>query len=144
MRRAPIYLAFLLIAAFQSAQAQVRLNWSTFERLKFEEVYVQEQAAWLQKPLWTEELREWDGKRVKVTGYVIALDAVSQEYALSAFPFSSCFFCGNAGPESVLELRLAQEATFLTDQVVTFEGTLRLNDDPLAFPLTLESATEQP
>lgn len=131
---------YLIIFIPLISKSQERLNWSQFELLKFEEVYVEEQAAWLQKPLWSKEHLRWDNKEVKITGYVIALDALSKEYALSAFPFSSCFFCGNAGPESVLELKLKDDHEFLTDDVVTFFGTLRLNSDPLSFPLTLEEA----
>ena len=122
--------------------AQERLSWNTFERLNFEEVYEPTTASWVQVPVWTEELKQWDGKLVKITGYIIALDAVNSQYALSAFPFSSCFFCGAAGPESVLELDLKHQQEYLTDEVITFKGVLELNTDPLKFPLTLQYAIE--
>lgn len=122
--------------------AQERLTWNTFERLNFEEVYEPTTASWVQVPVWTEELKQWDGKLVKITGYIIALDAVNSQYALSAFPFSSCFFCGAAGPESVLELDLKHQQEYLTDEVITFKGVLELNTDPLKFPLTLKYAIE--
>ena len=122
--------------------AQERLSWNTFERLNFEEVYEPTTASWVQVPVWTEELKQWDGKLVKITGYIIALDAVNSQYALSAFPFSSCFFCGAAGPESVLELDLKHQEEYLTDEVITFKGVLELNADPLKFPLTLKYAIE--
>ena len=122
--------------------AQERLSWNTFERLNFEEVYEPTTASWVQVPVWTEELKQWDGKLVKITGYIIALDAVNSQYALSAFPFSSCFFCGAAGPESVLELDLKHQQEYLTDEVITFKGVLELNSDPLKFPLTLKYAIE--
>jgi hypothetical protein len=122
--------------------AQERLSWNTFERLNFEEVYEPTTASWVQVPVWTEELKQWDGKLVRITGYIIALDAVNSQYALSAFPFSSCFFCGTAGPESVLELDLKHQQEYLTDEVITFKGVLELNSDPLKFPLTLKYAIE--
>ena len=121
---------------------QERLSWNTFERLNFEEVYEPTTASWVQVPVWTEELKQWDGKLVRITGYIIALDAVNSQYALSAFPFSSCFFCGAAGPESVLELDLKHQQEYLTDEVITFKGVLELNSDPLKFPLTLKYAIE--
>ncbi len=123
--------------------AQERLTWSTFERLQFEEVFDEASSTWLQQAEWTEDLQRWDGKAVKVTGYVIALDTESEEYALSAFPFASCFFCGAAGPETVLELVLEEEKAFTTDDIVTFTGNLQLNSDPLKFPLTLVNAVVQ-
>ena len=122
--------------------AKERLSWNTFERLNFEEVYEPTTASWVQVPVWTEELKQWDGKLVRITGYIIALDAVNSQYALSAFPFSSCFFCGAAGPESVLELDLKHQQEYLTDEVITFKGVLELNSDPLKFPLTLKYAIE--
>ena len=134
-------LVLLLIAMVATPVfAQVRLTWTTFELLEFEEVFDEPSASWLQTPIWTTELRAWEGKEVKITGYVIALDVDSKEYALSAFPFASCFFCGAAGPESVIELNLQEPQKFTTDDVVTFMGVLQLNSDPLKFPLTLLQA----
>lgn len=132
----------LFMCLCTASYAQERLTWNTFERLNFEEVYETTTASWLQVPVWTEDLKKWDGKSVKITGYIIALDAVNAQYALSAFPFSSCFFCGAAGPESVLELDLKNTEKYLTDEVVTFKGILELNADPLKFPLTLKNASE--
>ena len=132
----------LFISLCVTGYARERLTWNTFERLKFEEVYEPTTASWVQVPVWTEELKQWDGKLVKITGYIIALDAVNSQYALSAFPFSSCFFCGAAGPESVLELDLKHQEEYLTDEVITFKGVLELNADPLKFPLTLKYAIE--
>jgi hypothetical protein len=51
---------------------------------------------------------------------------------LSANPYSSCFFCGQAGPESVMEIQLLKQYDGLRmDQVITFEGRLRLNADDI-------------
>jgi hypothetical protein len=136
--RIALTLIFLLLQTIMLAQN--RLSWSTFELLKFEEVYEPKSASWMPVPLWTPELKALDGKEVKITGYIISLDAVSNEYALSAFPFSSCFFCGAAGPESVMELVLEKNAKYQTDDVITFVGKLRLNSDPLLFPISLITA----
>jgi|TARA_B110000238_G_scaffold29458_2_gene29664 hypothetical protein len=134
------FVTILLCFSGITSYGQQRLKWSTFERLEFIEVYNEDQAAWLQQPVWSESLLNWDGANVKITGYVIALDVVSKEYALSAFPFASCFFCGAAGPESVLELNFTHPQEFLTDDVVTLRGILKLNTNPLSFPLTLIDA----
>ena len=132
-------LLFCLLAA-NTLYSQVRIKWSTFERLQFEEVYDEESATWLVAPIWTDELKELDGKLVQITGYTIALDVIGDEYALSAFPFASCFFCGASGPESVMELNLGEKQKFLTDEVHAFVGTLRLNDGTGIFPLSLDNA----
>ena len=53
---------------------------------------------------------------------------------LSAYPYTQCFFCGGAGPESVIDV-LAEELTnhFSMDDIVTFEGQLRLNATDLNY-----------
>ena len=133
-----ILLAVLLLC--NTSEAQIKIKWSTFERVQFEEVFDEESEAWLIAPIWTEELKELDGKKVKITGYIIALDVLGDEYALSAFPFASCFFCGASGPESVMELSLENKTKYLTDEVHTFVGTLRLNDGTGIFPISLDKA----
>ena len=136
--RVALYVLFLLTSA--SSLAQQRVRWSSFELLQFEEVFDKESSMWMQVPKWTEKDRQLDGKLVEITGYVIALDVLSDEYALSAFPFASCFFCGAAGPESVMELKLKNKVKYLTDEVHTFQGILKLNEGAYNFPLTLLNA----
>ena len=129
---------FLFIGS--SLVAQQKIKWSTFERLQFEEVFDEESATWLVAPIWTEDLKKLDGRQVQITGYIISLDVIGNEYALSAFPFASCFFCGASGPESVMELKLKKEEKFLTDEVHAFQGTLVLNDGTGTFPISLINA----
>lgn len=121
--------------------AQERLQWSALEEIDFTEVYDEGTASWVQVPQWTQSQREqWDGKEWQITGYAIVLDPVDQIYALSAFPFSSCFFCGAAGPESVMELEFGHPVHLITDQVITIIGTLDLNTSPEHLPITLLGA----
>jgi len=65
---------------------------------------------------------------------------VDHVYALSAFPFSSCFFCGAAGPESVMEILFDSPQELLTDDVITVIGQIKLNSTPENLPITLEHA----
>jgi len=136
--RIALYLMLMLMST--NISAQVRVRWSSFERLQFEEVFEKETSMWILRPKWTDKDRELDGQLVEITGYVIALDVLSDDYALSAFPFASCFFCGAAGPESVMELKLANKMEYLTDEVHTFQGILKLNEGAYTFPLTLLNA----
>lgn len=73
-----------------------------------------------------------NGKKISLKGYLIPLSEFGGKdaYMLSALPFSTCFFCGGAGPETVIELQVKQSLKFTTDRIV-LEGTLILNpDDP--------------
>ena len=71
---------------------------------------------------------QFEGQEVLITGYLIPVDIEAQKYALSKNPFTSCFFCGGAGPETVIELRFASDpGRFATDEYVMIKGRLRLN-----------------
>lgn len=135
---------FLIIASLiagSSLAAQDRLHWSALETIKFTEVYNESMASWIQVPQWSDFQRDtWNGKVMKITGYAIVLDPVENIYALSAYPFSSCFFCGAAGPESVMELEFLNPIDLVTDQVITVIGTLDLNTSLEHLPITLINA----
>ena len=47
-----------------------------------------------------------DGQEVEVKGYIIPLSGqvAQSNFMFSAYPYSMCYFCGNAGPESVMEV----------------------------------------
>ena len=129
------------LIAGSSLAAQDRLNWSALETIEFTEVYDESMASWIQVPQWSDFQRNtWDGKVMKITGYAIVLDPVENIYALSAYPFSSCFFCGAAGPESVMELEFLNPIDLVTDQVITVIGTLDLNTSLEHLPITLINA----
>jgi hypothetical protein len=53
-----------------------------------------------------------------------------KEFVFSAFPYNMCFFCGAAGPETVIEV-LASEPIKYTSEAIYIKGILVLNDkDP--------------
>ncbi len=88
------------------------------------------------------QLMEAAGSKITLTGFMMPLDElISQEsFVLSSLPFQSCFFCGGAGPETVAQINLNESFKY-TDQKITVEGTLRLNDsDPFALYYTLENS----
>ena len=86
-----------------------------------------------------------EGKAFYITGYMIPVDVDEDFYVLSRYPFANCFFCGGAGPESVIDLRFPDksERAYQTDERLTFKGTLRLNsDDVYQMNYILEGAVE--
>lgn len=86
----------------------------------------------MDSPKFSPKLRGWNGKRIKLKGYLIPLSEFGGKdaFMLSALPFSNCFFCGGAGPETVVEIQTQQSIKFTSDRI-TMEGILNLNDsDP--------------
>lgn len=79
-------------------------------------------------PIINSELKAKNKKRIVMSGFIIPIDNVS--YALSKNVFASCFFCGQAGPETIMGIKFKGTTPKLkTDQYVTLEGTFRYNDN---------------
>ncbi len=104
------------------------MTWEFLADVKFEREWSDDVDAYFWFPQFDEEIKALEGKEVQITGYLIPFDETNGAYVLSAFPFAACFFCGNAGPESVMGLELQKEGKkFSTDEFLTFKGKLRLN-----------------
>ncbi len=127
-------LVIILICSLSSNAilAQKLVGWDTFAKVTFHREF-SDQFGFevnVKPPEFAFELLAFDGKRIKVKGYVIPVDVELGMYLVSAYPFANCFFCGNAGPETVVELFPSSKLPrFTTDQVVTFEGILQINKE---------------
>jgi hypothetical protein len=96
----------------------------------------------IEKPLFSKELKSFHQKKVQIKGYIIPVDEVggSGKFMLSLYPFNLCYFCGAAGPETVVEVETIEKIKFTTKQI-TLEGTLILNEkDPDHHIYILKSA----
>lgn len=119
----------ILLFLFSSATE----GWELLSKLKLEKGYDDLIGETVEMPRFSEELKSYEGKVITVEGYVIPLQHTQgQDYfVLSRFPYNNCFFCGNAGPETVAEV-YTREKFELMDTRVRVTGTLELNaDDPL-------------
>lgn len=105
MKKSSLFL--LLFAMFSSVglSAQNEKNiWSTLALLEFEEKddngFFNEEGNIL--PL----IEAFEEKEIVVKGYVIPLSGkkAQSHFMFSAYPYASCFFCGKAGPETVMEV----------------------------------------
>jgi len=106
------------------------LTWEQLADVKFEEKFYEDVNEWLWFPSFGPQVQAKTGKPVYITGYVIPVEP--GRYVLSKNSFESCFFCGGAGPESVMELTLADpKQIFANDEYRTFKGTLRVNDSDI-------------
>ena len=108
------------------------ITWELLKNVEFDEIWSEEFQAYYMVPKFSESVKEMDGKEVQIRGFIIPVDIVQDYYVLSANPYSSCFFCGQAGPESVMEIQMIKKYEGLrTDQVITYKGTLKLNVDDI-------------
>ena len=108
------------------------ITWELLKNVDFDEIWSEEFQAYYMVPKFSESVKEMDGKEVQIRGFIIPVDIVQDYYVLSANPYSSCFFCGQAGPESVMEIQMIKKYEGLRmDQVITYKGTLKLNVDDI-------------
>lgn len=109
------------------------LTWKTLEDVEFKDVYIEELDAYYWKPTFGSTVNNLESESVYITGYVIPVDLDEDFYVLSRYPFANCFFCGGAGPESVIDLRFDGKSprVYQTDERLTFAGKFRLNADDI-------------
>lgn len=130
----------LFLSAAISLPAQQKLSWDDLYAVQFEATA---DSGWL-CPTFSADIQAKEGYEVYLSGYVLPLSAAQGMYVLSSFPYASCFFCGGAGPESVIQLELKRAARpYRTDEWKRFKGILRLNGhDPAQLHYILEDAAE--
>lgn len=121
-------LSLLSLASFAS-QSQSTIDWNTLADVKFTQKFSEETGINYDEATFGRWLLPLQGKEVKITGYIIPLDGMGVTYVLSRNPNATCFFCGGAGPETVIELRLKPTALkrYKLDERRTFKGILQMN-----------------
>lgn len=132
MMRIVLYLLPVLVGIAPLAFAQEPDIWLVLAEVGFENRPSRETGFMIESPKFSNQLKSYHGKKVTVKGYLIPLSEMGgrQEYMLSSLPFNQCYFCGGAGPETVVEIQTTQSIKFVTRQI-TLEGILSLNDsDP--------------
>lgn len=80
-------------------------------------------------PIFSEDVKSIEGKEVYIEGYIMPFDGIAaKEFVLSSLPVTACYFCGNGGPESVIQV-IANKAIRYTEKPVELKGVLKLNPD---------------
>lgn len=121
-------LAFIF-AGTQQVQAQDENVWKTLSKITFRKQYDDMLGFKVDVPVFSEDIKKIAEKEVIVKGYIIPIEGYKshKEFVFSAFPYNMCFFCGGAGPETVMEV-YAKEPIKYTAEAVAIRGKLELND----------------
>ena len=103
------------------------LNWKLLGMIKFVKKADKEYGE-VMYPQVSPLLKQKATKRIAMSGFIIPIDNTT--YALSKNVFASCFFCGQAGPETIMGIKFKGATPKLkTDQYVTLVGTFRINEN---------------
>lgn len=125
-------------------QAPFDMDWISLQDVRYGQAYFEQIDMEVYVPLFPEELESLHGQLISIEGYVIPIDGDPSSLALSAGPFSACFFCGKGSPASVVSLYFdSPPSGYTVDDFVRFEGRLKLNpDNPEEFYYYMENCRE--
>ena len=107
--------------------AQEKLTWEDFADVNFEPVYNKKFDVYFLMPKFGEKIQSYRGKHISITGYFLDISGSGEVLLVSQNPMASCFFCGAAGPETIVEVSFKETPPFRTDQIVKVTGILELN-----------------
>jgi hypothetical protein len=131
MKYSSITVLLVLIAGPLFSQAPE--GWGLFAKTKFEAKYNDKTAEYFLYPAFPADLQALVGKEVSLEGYYMPIEIEGNAYIiLSKFPYSQCFFCGAAGPETIAEVKFkAKQGKFEMDQYLRVKGKLKLNESDI-------------
>lgn len=119
----------VLLLPLTLLNAQQSMNtWQVLAKVAYKKAYDDLLGIAVDKPIFSQDVRKLEGSRIRLSGYIIPTDGFKshKEFVFSAFPYSSCFFCGQAGPETVVEIEARQPIEYMAD-IIVVEGILHLN-----------------
>lgn len=132
-----VYLVFYVLLSAQFS------GWDLLSQVEIVNGYDEFMGAEVEKPKFSDYLVAQNGNEITLEGFIIPLEqSGNQDYfILSRFPYQSCFFCGAAGPETVIEVFPLKGIRY-TDDKIRVKGTLRLNNgNPLQLFYSLKNCT---
>ena len=128
-----IIIAISLLLAATSLQAQDESNvWQTLAKLTYTKQFDELLGFKVDVPVFSPAVQALEGQEIEVKGYIIPVEGYQghTEFVFSAFPYNMCFFCGGAGPETVMEV-YANEPIQYQATSIRLRGTLELNDEDI-------------
>ena len=125
---------FLIISSLFLIQTEVfsqqKNVWKTLGLIKFEMQFSENDgmSGGGQKSRFLPVIEKLDGEEIEVKGYIIPLTGkkAQSHFMFSAYPFANCFFCGNAGPETVMEVYTMDDKKIeYSDDAVLLKGKFK-------------------
>ncbi|MBN8824335.1 MULTISPECIES: DUF3299 domain-containing protein [unclassified Spirosoma] len=125
-----LLLPFFLGVSLHLTTIPETVSWEQLRDVQFKKKWYPEEGVVMLYPHFGNSVKALSGKSIRIAGYVLPIDLERGIYVVSRFPMAACFFCGAAGPESIIALKFKRlPYKFKTDERRTFSGTLRLNAD---------------
>ena len=133
-----IILSSLIVFSLPSLSI-TKIEWSDLADIEFSTRYHPEEDLYYKRPTFGDKVKSFEGEEVYISGYIMPIE--EGLYVLSKSTYASCFFCGLAGPETVIELEMLYPQDFEMDDKVTIRGYMKLNyDNPYQLQYVLQEA----
>ncbi len=102
--------------------------WKTLGKVTFKKEYDEFMGFKVDVPVFAPEVKALDGKEITLRGYIIPVEGYKshKSFVFSAYPYNMCYFCGGAGPETVMEVSAVEGIEYTADPI-TIKGILQLN-----------------
>jgi hypothetical protein len=137
-----VLLSPFILLAQSTPETDDMYYWKILSKVKYKSNLDAESGEIIYTPIFNKSIEVFEGKTIFLKGYVIPAEMSKGKMTLSAFPYSSCFFCGGAGPESVIELVTSGPLIYRLDKPITLQGKLKLNrTDPLRLMYIMTDVT---
>ncbi|MCU0391659.1 MAG: DUF3299 domain-containing protein [Thermoflexibacter sp.] len=124
MKKILLVFSFLLLTQLQSFAQD--LTWKILADVSWERKFNKEYDEYINYPKFGNIVKPYGNKEVIIKGYLLPVEVEGDYIVISAFPFQSCFFCGGAGVESVMEVYLKKKKNVKSLQIKV-KGRLELN-----------------
>jgi len=141
------FFLLLLLCSFNKHNNNViadEISWETLSNITLQEIWSDKYEMKIKKPVFDAAIKKLNGKMISITGFLIPVTTYGNDYVISANPYSGCYFCGNAGIESIIELKFeGNNIRYKIDRFIMVQGKLILNSgEDLGFIYTLQNAKE--
>lgn len=131
IRNQILLIALLIVSTSQLLQSQ-NSGWKLLSNVTIEKKFNEFLGFEVDVPLFSKDVQQIHGKNIILEGYIIPIEGYKshKEFIFSAYPYNLCYFCGGAGPETVMEVEATNPIEY-TAEKITLEGKLMLNtNDP--------------
>lgn len=133
MFRHSLYTVLILIGIQSSLLSQMKSGvWGTLSMVDKVKEYDEAYGYEVEKVTVGLIAKTLQGKEIEIEGYIIPLDGKVEQshFMLSFFPYNMCFFCGKAGPETAMQVFMADDKKVsYSDDKVKLKGTLMINEN---------------
>lgn len=136
----PLLFSMVFLTGFAGPNPVYEL-WKKLLNVDWEYKYSEEFEMDVPLPIFPRDVKKLDGTEITIRGFVLPVETTDGSIIVSYYPFSSCFFCGGAGPESVMAIFLKNERE-IDEEEATFKGILHLNDEETGLIYELKDAVE--